>query len=82
MEKNKNQAATLAGAGTATATASGLGIAAYGASASTITWGLGALGGLVGGGMAAGIAIVAAAPLALGATAYGVTKLITKSTRK
>lgn len=80
--KTNDNSATIAGCVAGGATATGIGIAASGASASTITWALGALGGLVGGGMAAGIAVVAAAPVAIGGAAYGTTKLIKKIRRK
>ena len=49
--------------------------------ASSITWALGTIGGAVGGGMAAGLAVVAAAPLAVGAVGYGAVKLIKKVRR-
>ena len=72
------KAAAAAGAGAATGAAgavgavSTLGVAGLGATG--ITSGLAAVGGLVGGGMAAGLAVTAAAPLAVGAIGYGLYK--------
>ncbi|PJK03834.1 hypothetical protein CO612_08990 [Lysobacteraceae bacterium NML71-0210] len=48
--------------------------AVKGLSAAGITSGLATVGGVVGGGMAAGLVTVAAAPLALGGIAYGLYK--------
>jgi choline-glycine betaine transporter len=56
---------TVAAAGTVT----GLG-------ATGITSGLAAIGGVVGGGMAAGLVVTVAAPVVIGATAYGIYKWI------
>ena len=81
MSNNHVNSAAIAGSVAGGATATGIGIAASGASASTITWALGAIGGLVGGGMAAGVAIVAASPIAVGGAAYGTVKLIKKIRR-
>lgn len=47
-----------------------------GLSAAGVTSGLAAIGGVVGGGMVAGLAITAAAPLAIGAGAYGIFKWV------
>lgn len=58
---------TVAAAGTVT----GLG-------ATGITSGLAAVGSVVGGGMAAGLAITVAAPIAIGAAGYGLYKLLKK----
>lgn len=72
----KAAAATGAGAVTGAAGAVGavstMGVAGLGATG--ITSGLAAVGGLVGGGMAAGLAVTAAAPLAIGAIGYGLYK--------
>lgn len=75
-QKTKINGPVCTGVGTGCATAAGIGVAAAGSSASTITWALGVLGGAVGGGMAAGLAVVAAAPLVVGAAGYGTAKLI------
>lgn len=45
-----------------------------GLGAAGITSGLAAVGSVVGGGMAAGLVVTAAAPLAVGAAAYGLYK--------
>jgi hypothetical protein len=60
------------GAAGAVGTVSTLGVAGLGATG--ITSGLAAVGSVVGGGMAAGLAVTAAAPLAVGAAAYGLYK--------
>lgn len=74
MKKDNNKA-ELIGAGIGGgAPIVGITTAASGASASTITWALAAIGGVVGGGMAAGIAIVAATPLAAAGIGYGIVK--------
>jgi len=64
----------VVGAGGALATVSGAGTVA-GLGATGITSGLAAIGGTVGGGMAAGLLVTAAAPLAVGAGFYGLYKL-------
>ena len=61
------------GAVSAVMTVAELGVTGLGAIG--ITSGLATLGGLFGGGMATGLAITAAAPVALGAAAYGLYKL-------
>jgi len=61
------------GAITAVSTLGVSGLAATG-----ITSGLAAVGSLVGGGMLAGLAVTAAAPLAGGATVYGIYKWISE----
>lgn len=63
---------TLATAGAAGITAS----AVVGGSAAAITSGMATIGSVVGGGMAAGAVITAAAPFAIvGAVAYGIFKV-------
>jgi hypothetical protein len=62
-------------------TVAGIGVAAVGTSAATMTGGLATVGAVVGGGMAAGIVITAAAPLAVGAIAFGATKGIKRLLR-
>ncbi|TSA13066.1 MAG: hypothetical protein D4R79_06315 [Comamonadaceae bacterium] len=64
--------AAVGGAGAVTAVAVAGPVAGLGAAG--ITSGLAALGSVVGGGMAAGLIITAAAPLAVGAAAYGLYK--------
>ena len=77
-EKEKN--ATKAGAtGAAVGAAGSIGAVAAsgtvaGLGATGVTSGLAAVGSVVGGGMATGVAITAAAPLAIGAGAYGLYK--------
>ncbi|WP_089674774.1 hypothetical protein [Escherichia coli] len=56
------------------ATFAGIGTAAAGSSAAAITSTLATIGGTVGGGMAAGIVITAAAPVAIGGAVYGLWK--------
>ena len=48
------------------------------ASASAITYALGAIGSLVGGGMAAGLGLLIGAPAVLGGAAYGISKAVKK----
>lgn len=62
----------VVGAGSAVGAVSTLGVAGLGATG--ITSGLAAVGSVVGGGMAAGLAVTVAAPLAVGAAAYGLYK--------
>ncbi len=81
-KKKQDNAAVITGAVAGGTTVAGVGVAAAGASASTITWALGAIGSAVGGGMAAGLAVVVAAPLAIGAAGYGAVKLIQKAKKK
>lgn len=76
---NKEEQATAAGAAGATAGGAGavgaiaaLGVPGLGATG--ITSGLATLGTIVGGGMGAGVIITAAAPIAVGAAAYGLYK--------
>lgn len=48
------------------------------ASASAITYALGTIGGLVGGGMAAGLGLLIAVPAAAGGAVYGISKAVRK----
>ena len=48
------------------------------ASASAITYALGTIGGLVGGGMAAGLGLLIGVPALAGGAAYGITKVVTQ----
>ena len=75
---NNEEKATLSGVGGGAATAAGT-IGAVtalggGTSAAAITTGLATIGGAVGGGMLAGVAVCAAAPLAVGGAVYGLYK--------
>ena len=63
------------GTGGAIATVAASGTVA-GLGATGITSGLAAIGAVVGGGMATGLIVVAAAPLAIGAAGYGGYKLV------
>lgn len=49
------------------------------ASASAITYSLAAIGGAVGGGMAAGLGVIVGGPVALGLGAYGISKAYRKA---
>ena len=69
-QKEEMIAGTVGTVGTVT----GIGVAAAGTSAATMTAALASIGAVVGGGMAAGLVIVASAPLAVGAAAFGVVK--------
>lgn len=83
MSENKTSevgaiASTLTGAAAGTvAGVSGVvaGAASGTAGAALMTSGLAAVGSVVGGGMFAGIVVVAAAPVAFGAAGYGVYRL-------
>lgn len=66
--------ATKTGLAAGTGTVGAIGVAAAGTSAATMTGTLATIGSVVGGGMAAGIGVVAAAPLAVGGIAYGLYK--------
>jgi hypothetical protein len=63
----------VVGFGTITAAISASGVVA-GLSAAGITSGLAAIGAVVGGGMTAGVAVLAAVPIAVGAAGYGIIK--------
>lgn len=67
MSENSKTAAGVAGAGAVGA----IGYAAAGASAATVTSTLATVGSVVGGGMAAGVMLTAAAPLLIGGVVYG-----------
>lgn len=70
-EKSKNENAEKIGASVGSgSTVTCIGVAFHGLSAAEITGTLGTIGGLVGGGMAAGIVLVAAAPAAVGGLGY------------
>jgi choline-glycine betaine transporter len=77
-DKDKN-AAVAGAAGTVAGAAGSVGTVAAagtvtGLGATGITSGLAAIGGVVGGGMATGLAITVAAPLVIGGAAYGLYK--------
>ncbi len=61
---------TVGGIGTVGA----IGIGATGSSAAAMTTTLATIGGVVGGGMATGIIVIAVAPLAVGGICYGLYK--------
>lgn len=70
-EKSNKENAEKIGAGAGCGgTLTTIGVAVHGASAAAITETLGTIGGLVGGGMAAGIVLVAAAPVVAGGFGY------------
>ena len=86
MEQKKKEKKDISGAVGAGATATGAAaggatvaaLAGGSASASAITYALGAIGSVVGGGMAAGLGVLIGGPAILGAGAYAVTKAIQK----
>ncbi len=69
-----DEKATKVGVGSSIATVGGITAAATGASAATMTGTLATIGGVLGGGMATGIGVVACAPVAIGGIAYGLFK--------
>lgn len=75
---DKDHSVVAAGAGAVTGGAGAVGAVAAsgvaGLGATGITSGLAAVGSVVGGGMGAGLIITAAAPIAVGAAAYGLYK--------
>jgi hypothetical protein len=72
INMNNDDNATKAGMTAGGGTVGAIGVTTAGASAAEITAALAAAGSLVGGGMAAGVCVVAATPLVVG---YGVKKL-------
>ncbi|MDE6542899.1 MAG: hypothetical protein K2K76_02925 [Muribaculaceae bacterium] len=73
------------GAGTAGAAGAGgtlVALTGGSAAAPAITYALSAIGGVVGGGMAAGLGVIIGGPIALGAGAYAISKAIRKTKRK
>ena len=84
QEKDNSGAIGLgaAGAGAAAGGATVAALAGGSASAAAITYALGAIGGIVGGGMVAGLGVLLAGPIAIGAGAYGISKAIKKSKQK
>ena len=83
QSKDHSAAIGLGTTGAAAAAGGGTMVALTGASASAsaITYALGTIGGVVGGGMAAGLGVLIAGPVALGGIAYGTAKAI-KSIKK
>lgn len=76
IDKNAAKAGAVgaaAGAAGSVSTVAAVG-AVSGLGAAGITSGLATVGSVVGGGMAAGLAVTAAAPIAIGAAAYGLYK--------
>lgn len=90
MEQKKKEKKDISGAvgvgttavGAATGGATVAALAGGSASASAITYALAAIGGVVGGGMAAGLGVLIGGPVALGGAAYGVTKIVQKKKKK
>ena len=84
--KNKDFSGEIGmGAGAAGAAGSGgalIALTGGSASASAITYALSAIGGVVGGGMAAGLGVIVGAPVVLGAGAYGISKAVHKAKNK
>jgi len=75
VDENTENIVGACGAGAGVAGSVGTVVAVGGGtSAAAITTGLAAVGGVVGGGMLAGIAVCAAAPLAIGGVCYGLVK--------
>ena len=82
-ETQKKDRSAAAGLGTAAGTsiAEGAAVAALtggSASASSLTYALGKIGSLVGGGMAAGLGLLIAVPAAAGGAVYGISKVVKK----
>ncbi|MBE0470786.1 MAG: hypothetical protein IBX55_14920 [Methyloprofundus sp.] len=73
-EKATRAGATGAAGGAATSVGAVAALGVPGLGATGITSGLAAVGSVVGGGMASGLVITAAAPVALGAAAYSLYK--------
>lgn len=73
---DKDKSAKAAGAIGGGVVIAAIALATEGATAAGMTSSLAAAGSLVGGGMAAGIGVTAAAPLAVGVAVYGLYKLI------
>lgn len=83
MSDTDKGAAVTAGVAGVTGAAGSIGTVAAagsvtGLGAAGITSGLAAVGSVVGGGMAAGLLITAAAPIAIGAAGYGLYKWLKK----
>ena len=84
MKNNENKdRSAAAGLGTtagATVTEGAAVVALTGgsASASAITYALGTIGGLVGGGMAAGLGLLIGVPALAGGAVYGISKVVKK----
>ena len=82
-KETKDRSASAAGLGTTAGTtvvegAAVVALTGGSASASAITYALGAIGSLVGGGMAAGLGLLIGAPAVLGGAAYGISKAVKK----
>ena len=76
--KNRSAAAGLGTTAGAAVTEGAAVVALTGgsASASAITYALGAIGGLVGGGMAAGLGLLIGVPALAGGAVYGISKAV------
>ena len=80
-ETKDRSAAVAFGTGAGTSFVEGASVVALtggSASASAITYALATIGGLVGGGMAAGLGLLIGAPAVLGGAAYGISKAVKK----
>lgn len=80
-ERKDRSAAAGLGTTAGTTVAEGAAVVALtggSASASAITYALGTIGGLVGGGMAAGLGLLIAVPAVAGGAVYGISKAVKK----
>ena len=82
-KERKDRSALAAGFGTTAGTtvvegAAVVALTGGSASASAIAYALGAIGSLVGGGMAAGLGLLIGAAAVLGGAAYGISKAVKK----
>ena len=80
-ERKDRSAAAGLGTTAGTTVAEGAAVVALtggSASASAITYALGTIGGLVGGGMAAGLGLLIAVPATAGGAVYGISKAVKK----
>ena len=80
-KKERKDRSAAAGLGTTAGTTAVEGVAVVAltggsVSASALTYALGAIGSLVGGGMAAGLGLLIAAPAVAGGAAYGIAKAV------
>ena len=80
-ERKDRSAAAGLGTTAGTTVAEGAAVVALtggSASASAITYALGTIGGLVGGGMAAGLGLLIGVPALAGGAVYGISKVVKK----
>ena len=84
-ERKDRSAAAGLGTTAGTTVAEGAAVVALtggSASASAITYALGTIGGLVGGGMAAGLGLLIGVPALAGGAVYGISKVVKKRRRR